>query len=246
MRAAQIIIAFISFFIIANVTPSYAVYDPLSKPNNFFGIHILFPEELSEAAQLVNSSGGDWGYVTIPIQAGDRNIEKWQKFMNDAAALHLTPILRLATENYYKNTSVWRIPNEYDIIDFANFLDSLWWPTANRYIILFNEVNRSDEWGGKPPDPASYAQLVEFSIETFKERNQDFFLLFAGLDNAAPTKYPEFLNEFEFLSKVPSYLWDKIDGIASHSYPNPAFSSPPNKIKRMGVATYKHQLDFIN
>ncbi|HVZ67767.1 MAG TPA: hypothetical protein VG917_05940, partial [Patescibacteria group bacterium] len=48
-----------------------ASYDPTSKPNNIFGIHILFPTELDKAAKLVNTNGGDWGYVTIPIQYGD-------------------------------------------------------------------------------------------------------------------------------------------------------------------------------
>ena len=55
---------------------AFAVYDPISVPNNHFGIHILETSELDQAAKFVNSSGGDWGYVTMPIRANDRDLSK--------------------------------------------------------------------------------------------------------------------------------------------------------------------------
>jgi len=225
-----------------------AVYDPLSKKNNFFGIHILFLEEAEKASKFVNSNGGDWGYVTVPIQAGDRDIEKWQKFMDDARDLHIIPIVRLATEPYYKNTSVWRKPNEYDIIDFANFLNSLSWPVKNKYILVFNEVNRFDEWGGEVPNPNEYLHILNFTTDTFKRRSDDFFIIMAGLDNAAPSDGLRYMQEFEYLNKLAEInpeVFNKIDGFASHSYPNPGFSQPPS-LSKMGVSTYRYEYEFIN
>ena len=67
-----------TFFQYTPVT--YAASDPLSMPNNKIGIHILFTSELNEAANLVNTSNGDWGYVLIPIQSGDKDLKKWQSF----------------------------------------------------------------------------------------------------------------------------------------------------------------------
>ena len=221
----------------------------VSKDNNFFGIHILFPEELDKAAILVNSNGGDWGYVTIPIQSGDKNIEKWQKFMDKASDLHLIPILRLSTEGDPKNTSVWRKPNNYDIVDFANFLSSLAWPTENRYVIFFNEINRYDEWGGDKPDPKYYTDLLDFAVDVFKSRNNDFFIIMGGLDLAAPSDGVKFLNGYEFLNQMASNnpeIFNKIDGFASHSYPNPNFSSPPDSVGNISVSSYKHEYEFIN
>ena len=55
-------------------------YDPASVPNNRVGVHILDPNEINDAAKLINSSGGDWGYVTIPIRSNDRDRDKWLKF----------------------------------------------------------------------------------------------------------------------------------------------------------------------
>src|SRR5690606_16834868 len=94
--------------------------------------------------------------------------------------------IRLSTEPLHSNTSVWRKPNEADMIDFANFLNSLEWPIENRYIIVLNEVNRFDEWGGEPPNPKRYAELLSFASDVFKRRNENFYIIMAGMDNASP------------------------------------------------------------
>src|ERR1035437_9417263 len=109
MRIIRTILCILVLIIIMPLflTKTYATYDPHSVANNIFGIHILFPEELNEAAKLVNSNNGDWGYVTIPIQASDKNIDKWQKFMDDCKRYHLIPILRLATSGDYFKQSSW-------------------------------------------------------------------------------------------------------------------------------------------
>lgn len=224
-----IVVLFFIFSLFVFHSPALASYDPRSVPNNKFGIHILFPEELFEAQKLVNSAGGDWGYVTIPIQSSDKNLDKWQKFMDDAKSLHIIPIIRLSTTGDYFNTTVWEKPKLTDIVDFANFLDSLDWPTKNRYIVIYNEVNRGDEWGGSP-DPFEYAQILDFAADSFKAKNPDFFVISAGLDNAAPNIFGQYMNELDFMRamsyEVPD-VFEKIDGFSSHSYPNPGFSHPP-------------------
>lgn len=246
MRIVIFLILLLIFFVSSK--DAIASYDPISRTNNIFGIHILFTSELEHAAKLVNSSGGDWGYVTIPIQYGDRNLEKWQKFMDDAAHWHLIPIVRVATEPYYANTAVWRKPNDFDIVDFANFLNSLTWPTKNRYVLLFNEVNRYDEWGGEPPDPAAYADFVSYAVDAFHERNQDFFVIAGGLDNASPNDGVKYRDNFVFLNKMAEHnpeVFAKIDGFASHSYPNPNFAEPPSKNRQEGTSTYKYEVEQV-
>lgn len=239
---------FLLLFLTFSLSPASAIYQPATRPNNKLGIHILFPSELSQAAKLVNSTGGDWGYVTIPIQYGDRDIEKWQSFMNDAARYHLIPIIRIATEPYHANTNVWRKPNDYDIVDFANFLNSLSWPTKNRYVLLFNEVNRFDEWGGDAPDPAVYADFVSDAVDAFKARNSDFFVIAGGLDNASPNDGVKYLDNFVYLRKMAEHnpeVFSKIDGFSSHSYPNPNFAEAPSKTRLEGTSTYKFETDLI-
>ena len=225
---------------------AFAVYDPTSVPNNKFGIHILYPSEISKASELVNSSSGDWGYVTVPIQAGDKDLLKWQKFMDDSKSLHLIPIIRLATEGDYFNTKVWRKPNLSDVLDFSNFLSSLNWPTKNRYIIVFNEVNRADEWGGNV-NPSEYARILSYTTTVFKSNNQDFFIIASGMDNAS-VNTNEAMNEYDYFSQMNASIpgiFNQIDGISSHSYPNPGFSQPSSFLSTKTIDTFYYEKRFI-
>lgn len=246
-RLLSILFVFIITIIFHPHQKTYAIENPFTSFNNKFGVHILFPSELPKAVELVNSSGGDWGYVTIPIQAGDKDIVKWQQFMDSAKKLHIIPLIRLATEGDYFNTKVWRKPKETDIIDFANFLNSLEWPVKNRYIIVFNEVNRSDEWGGKV-NSKEYAGLLAYAINIFKSKSQDFFIINAGLDNAAPEAPPQYKNEYNYLKEmndaVPG-IFNQIDGLSSHSYPNPAFSSPPSLSGKMKIDSFTYERTLV-
>ncbi len=241
MKYLLLIVFFCLFSLV--VKPALAVENPLAKPNNKVGIHILFQQEIQDAALLVNSSGGEWGYVVIPIQAGDRDLVKWQLFMDDARKHHLIPIVRLATEGDYFNTKVWRKPQPSDLLDFANFLDSLNWPVKNRYIIVFNEVNRSDEWGGTA-NPAEYADLLSYAVTAFKSVNQDFFIISSGMDNAAATVPGQAFNQYDYMrlmnEHVPN-IFSQVDGLSSHSYPNPGFSSPPTNSSPMSISSYKYE-----
>lgn len=247
MKLLVFLLFLIAFF--SPVKSSSAYYDPLSRPNNFHGIHILFASELSEAATLVNSESGEWGYVTIPIQSTDRDLVKWQSFMDEAKKQKLIPIVRIATQPFYENTSVWAKPTKTDVLDFANFLNSLNWPIENRYVIIFNEVNRFDEWGGEAPNPKEYADILSYSYEVFKDRSPNFYVIMAGLDNASPNDRVKYMDNMVFLQEMVEYnplIFERMDAFASHSYPNPGFVAPPLANKLEGITTYQFEYNLIN
>lgn len=238
------IISILFIFILFGISKAYAVIDPLTVPNNRIGVHILDPEEIIPAAKLVNSSGGDWGYVTIPIRSNDRDREKWTKFFTQARLQHVIPIIRLAT---YPIGNVWIEPTAFDLVDFANFLEDMPWPTQNRYIILFNEPNHHFEWGGAV-DPRSYATLLLDARRIFKSRSADFYLLSAGLDMSAPNSATS-QDALEFYRRMTLYQPDwyqAVDGISVHSYPNPAFSSSPYSSTRYGISSYKFEINYLS
>lgn len=234
------------FFLI--VPPAHAeIENPLSVPNNKIGIHVLFDSELQQASELVNSNGGDWGYVLIPIQSNDRDKAKWQRFMANAKRLHLIPILRLSTESDPANTQVWRKPTSTDVVSFAQFLNSLNWPVQNRYVIVFNEVNRGDEWGGSA-NPTEYAQLLSFAVTVFKSKDPNFFMISGGMDNAAPSQGTKYMNQYDYLRQMQAAIpnvFQQVDGISSHSYPNPGFSQPPETTSLMGTGSFQHEKELI-
>lgn len=208
-------------------SPVFAITDPLAVPNNKIGIHILFPDEIETAAKLVNNDrNGAWGYVVIPIQSTDRDRDKWQKFFDNCKTLKIIPIIRIATTT---TGPYWDPPNEFDLLDFSNFLNDLKWPTQNRYIIFFNEVNRADEFGGEV-NPEKYADNLNLAIDIFKSKSEDFFVLPAGLDNAASDKRTS-LKWNLYLDRMYKHrpdIFNKIDGWVSHAYPNPDFSTRPD------------------
>lgn len=249
MKVKFLSILFAIVALLFSASPSFALFDPLSRPNNFHGIHILFTSELSDAAALVNSSNGEWGYVTIPIQVGDKDLEKWQHFMDEARKQKLIPIVRLSTEADPFNTAVWRKPTQLDVIDFANFLNSLNWPIENKYVILFNETNRYDEWGGEPPNPREFADLLFFAASVFKQRDPNFYLIMGGLDNASPNDRVKYMDNFVYLEEMLAQqpeLFHKLDAFSSHSYPNPGFVAPPLSNKREGITTYQFEYELVN
>ena len=79
-KLAKIYLFLFSLICLIVLTPlkAFAIYDPTGVPNNSFGIHIANIQDLEDAAKLVNSSGGDWGYVTLVITEDNRTISLWQ------------------------------------------------------------------------------------------------------------------------------------------------------------------------
>lgn len=226
------------------------LFSPISifaQSNNIYGIHLAQPDfkALEEARNLVNSTGGDWGYVTLVIQENDRSKEKWQAVFDKMRELHLIPIIRLATSPLGEN---WRRPEVSDAKDWVEFLDSLNWVIKERYIVLFNEPNHGSEWGGEV-DEKSYFEVVLAFSKALKEKNKDFFVMMAGFDASAPSWPPGMEDEEKFLRKISSLkfinIFDYIDGWVSHSYPNPDFSGSPYDFGRGTVRTYQWEMNLL-
>lgn len=229
-----------------SLSPVKATVDPLASPNNKFGIHMISPtnDESLPAATLVNSNGGDWGYITILIESKNRDHNKWQAFFDDLRRKHLIPIIRLATE---PEKDYWKKPYDGEEAAWADFLDSLDWPTKNRYILVYNEPNQGQEWGGTV-DPKSYARILDKTITALKNKNSDFFILNAGFDASAPQKTPKYMDEVTFLTQmeeeVPGIL-NRLDGWSSHSYPNPGYVGSPDATGRISVRTWIWEIALL-
>ncbi len=245
----KLILAFIFFLftIPSTLNPAYAVSDPLVVPNNKFGIHIIqaTPDESSPAASLVNSTGGDWGYITVLIEGKDKNKNKWQEFFDDLRRRHLIPLVRLATMP--EQGGFWKRPDIGEASVWADFLHSLNWPTKNRYIIIYNEPNHGTEWGNSV-DAKNYAIVLDQTITALKMKSPDFFVLNAGLDASTPNQLPNYLDELSFLQQMNETIpgiFNKLDGWVSHSYPNPGFVSSPNSSGKGTVRTYLWELQQL-
>ena len=240
------ILLFISAFILLFAfftTGIYAKSDPTSVANNKFGIHITNEKDLVEAARLVNSSGGDWGYVTFVITEAERDHNRWQQIFDQMRKLHLIPIVRIATK---ANGDNWEIPKQEEIGNWIAFLNSLNWVTQNRYVIIGNEPNHAKEWGGEI-DPAAYATYLAAFANALHQASADFYVLPAGLD-ASATATGKTMDEATFIKRMivtEANLFDNLDGWVSHSYPNPDFAGKVTDTGRGSVWTFDWELNYL-
>lgn len=220
-----------------------AIYDPLSVPNNPYGMHIVEYNDIPELPAVINTSGGDWGYVTFVISDRDMDAPKIQRLFDQMRRFHLIPIVRLAT---HPEGALWVKPSSDDFDKIVDFLSKLHWPIENRYVILYNEPNHANEWGGTI-DPEGYAKTVVTLGKKLKEASSDFFILPAGLDVSAASDGKS-LSASEYLKRMVQSepeLLHTIDGWTSHSYPNPAFSGSPYATGRGSLRSFEWELQFL-
>ena len=123
MRKILIVFAFLASLVIPIKTVN-AIETPTSVDNNKFGIHITDENDIEDAARLLNSSGGDWGYVTFVIREDERDINRWQNVFDKLRRQHLIPLVRIATTQDEGN---WTKPDPDDISSWVNFFESLNW-----------------------------------------------------------------------------------------------------------------------
>jgi len=221
----------------------YYYYKPTNKllqKNNKFGIYIYAENKdfFKLAQELVNSNGGDWGYVLIPYNVRDRDYEKWKTVFEQVNERHLIPIIQLwdvNTKDYKDQTK-----------KSAEFLDSFLWPIKNRYISVYNEPNDEKFWGGKV-DPENYAKVLDYTIKTFKKENSNFFMLNGGFNVSAETnsQYLDSLSFMYLMNQAVKGIFDELDGWASHSYPQPNFSGGVYSTGRWSIKAYNEELRYL-
>ena len=220
-----------------------------AQENNKVGISLLQPssEDFIGASELINSHGGDWGYVTLVIQENDRDVTKWQEIFGQLREKHLIPIIRLATS---PQGEVWRVPEEKDAPEWVDFLNKLNWVVKKRYVVLFNEPNHASEWGGEV-DPESYGKVALAFAKKIKDSNKDYIVMLAGLDGESPQYPNQFWDSGEFIKEVCkdeqfcTELFDNIDAWASHSYPNPGFSGSVWDTGKNSIRGYEYELSLL-
>ncbi len=214
------------------------------------GVHLLLDdgrnqwpmERWSEHMRYARQAVGAGGYVVQLVRDDDLDLIRWQRFMDLCAEHQLIPIIRLAT-TFDRNAGWWRAPaadgnGRYHEIAarYAAFLGALRWPTNQHYVIIANEPNRGDEWGGRP-DPAAYAQFLLDVAGAIRDRDSNAVILNAGLDLFAPHSGSRPAFDGKYYMDAESFLdqmhaahpevFSAIDVWSSHAYPLGPFTAPP-------------------
>lgn len=213
---------------------------------NKFGIHILNIHELQDAKKMFFDAGSlnSWHYITVPFTLADlEKANQWQDFFNLAKEARIIPLVRLTTSF---EDGAWKIPTRKEVVSMINFLAKLNWPSEQKHIIIFNEVNHAKEWGGKI-DPLSYTIIFRFASSWAKATDRNFVILPSAMDLAAnnSVKTMDAFTYLEQMLAIDPEIFYYADVWNSHAYPNPGFSSSPERTGRNSLRGFMHELAFI-
>ncbi|MHB1160707.1 MAG: hypothetical protein ACYC3V_10325 [Chloroflexota bacterium] len=211
-------------------------------PNNKVGINVIRHFDtryLSAVSQVVNSSGGDWGYVSVLLLKEDwGNPARIQRFLDDANRLHLIPILRISTR---MEGPSWVKPESSDPAEWKRFLTGLRWHTPVVHMTVGNEPNLGLEWGGQP-NPREYARYLSSFLDSFSDVRGRFKILNGPMDISNLTG-PGMMDDFEFLAEMKAEVPDiftRLDGWATNPY-----HFFEDRGIRYTYRGYAQELDFI-
>ncbi len=222
---------------------------PAQAVSERMGLHVLSLDEIDKVQQFFQATKSaetelQWRYITIPFTLADLDrLDEWQRFFNQAQQYKIIPIVRLATKF---ESGAWVVPTRRDITRQVRGLSSLRWPTEQRYVIVFNEVNHAKEWGNQL-DPIGYADVLSFTSQWLQSEPYDYKVLPAAMDLAAPNgkvTRDAFTYMTAMLQANPE-VFAYIDYWNSHSYPNPGFSSPPYRRAVNSLWGFDYELAFI-
>jgi hypothetical protein len=223
---------------------SLAVTQVQAKSSRVLGMHLLHPQEIDDVRRIYTDE--EWRFVTIPLTLNDLDKkQEWQKFFDQAYAAKLTPIIRLTTRHDPK-ADAWQIPSRKDIVELSKFLSSLNWHQDDKFVIVFNEVNHTKEWGGKL-DPLLYVEVLKFTSQWLRSEDRGYKILPSAMDLAANNS-ADTREAFSYLSsmwQIEPELGDYFDYWNSHSYPNPEFSASPSKKGQNSISGFVHELAWL-
>ncbi len=215
----------------------------IGHQNNKVGLYIYSEvrDYVDFAEELANSNGGEWGYVLIPYNVKDYNLDRWGHLFELLGNKKLIPIIQLwdldLKDEKERNKQIQRS---------AEFLNSLRWPIKYRYVSAYNETNDSKFWKGKI-NPEEYAEVLDLTIKALKDQDTDFFVMNGAFNTSARTggDYLDVRDYMRRMNRQVPGIFTKLDGWASHPYPQPNFSGSPDDRGRDSIRAYEWELDFL-
>ncbi len=198
-----------------------------SGDNNKIGVHLISPtdDEIRDACRsLVNintatsdeASGGKLTLTLVKNHIDKETLQRYHDIAREEGCVFIHPIKNSFADPYWK-------PLDQSTIDFFEKIFKDLRPSSKYlYVVLGNEVNRGDEWGGTC-DGATYARIAKSGAEQLKKAVPNIQIGLAGLDAYAPQS-GFYCSQESFLKAAleaePRLIDDDIDFQVVHEYPN--------------------------
>jgi hypothetical protein len=191
--------------------PEVEVEQIVPSPSPAIHVSMWWNEEIAQRdLDLVQGMGFRWikqAFSWRDIETNQRGHYDWwrtDRIVRNAEERGLNLIVRLDRQPFWSQSDGGELPLENappaDLQDFGDFC----YAVAGRYrgqieaYQVWNEPNLAREWGGQPPDPVAYTELLAVCYEAIKRGDPHAIVISAG---PAPTGtgFPEAMPDDEFV-----------------------------------------------
>ena len=196
-----------------------------------YAVHTLPADE--RALQLARDAGVDtivelFSWRQIEPTEGQFHWQHPDEVVQGAEYYGLDVVARIDQHPHWVNDTPLDLnapPN--NLADYARFVSDV----ARRYrgrikaYIVWNEPNLALDWGGRPPDPAGYTELLCAAFAAVKSADPEALVVSAGL---APTNHDdaEAMDDRRFLREMlEAGAVECMDVVGAHPY---GFGHPPS------------------
>jgi hypothetical protein len=207
----------------------------MSSPDYGMQVFLYWKEEIADRdLKLVEEAGFRWVKQEIPwreIEGQGKGLWQWEipdRMIDQIEAHNLKVIVRLGSQPEWAATKV-PFPEIGPPDKLQDFYDYVF-AVASRYkgrveaYQVWNEPNLAREWGGRPPNPAEYTELLKAGYQAVKAADPEAVVISAGMapttrhdDQAMPDIY--FLQGMYEVEAGPYF-----DALGVHAS---GFKSPP-------------------
>lgn len=175
--------------------PTVDVSQVMSSPDYGMQVFLYWQEEIADRdLNLVEEAEFRWIKQEIPwreVEGPGKGMWQWtasDRIMNQVEAHGLKMIARLSTQPDWvaPDTKLPEVSPPDDLQDFYDYV----YAVASRYkgrieaYQIWNEPNLAREWGGRPPNPAEYVELLKVGYKAVKAADPNAIVISAGM---APT-----------------------------------------------------------
>jgi len=215
-------------------TPTVDVSKVMSSPDYGMQVFLYWQEEIADRdLKLVEDAGFRWVKQEIPwreIEGHGKGQWQWtasDRIMRQIEDHGLNVIVRLGSQPAWASDTP--LPDVSPPDDLQDFYDYVY-AVASRYkgrveaYQIWNEPNLAREWGGRPPSPAEYVELLEVGYQAVKAADSNAIVISAGM--APTTRHDEqampdiYFIEGMYAAGARPYF----DALGVHA---PGYKSPP-------------------
>ncbi len=197
------------------------------------GVHTRLTDEVEEwkiqrTLQMVREMGASWIVEYFPWaysepRKGQYNFEHADLVVNHARAQGLTVIARIDLVPDWARPagSPSNLLAREHFAEYADFIYAFVQHFKGRihYVQIWNEPNLNSEWGGRPADPAAYADLLRLAHRRAHDADPDVVVLAGALSPTVERDPSRALDDLDYLDAMyAAGARDAFDALAVHAY----------------------------